>query len=176
MVSVNCQSYRKSGLTVRKLQAVSDPGEGMGGAIRALAVVAALNTMSLLSPVSPPQIAAYFHHLPFREFICLRVKEKACTCTRTAVRLQGLRVRCKCAGTQLPRRQWGEEGGGVWGSKGVNWAVIVQEAGSDWVKWQDLVRSTWGTLTAFCAFYLSSIILFLFVDLQAFILDWAFEM
>lgn len=101
---------------------------------------------------------------------------KMCMCIRRAVRLQGVRVRCKCADTQLPRRQWGEEGGSARAGKGVNWAVIVQEAGYDWVKWQDLVRSTWGTLTAFCSFYLSSITLFLFVDFQAFILDSAFEM
>lgn len=145
------------------------PREKMGGAVWCVSVVMAhlvFFESHFASPdrciFSPPSLLKI--HLPM------------CMCTHRAVRLQGLRVRCKCAGTQLPRRWWGEEGSSVWGSKGVNWAVIVKEAGRDWVKWQDLVHATWDTLTAFCSFYLSSIILFLFVDHKAFILCWAFEM
>lgn len=148
------------------------PRERMGGALWCVSVVMALNIMFVESHFaspdrcifSPPSLLRI--HLP----VCM------CTCTHRAVRLQGLCVRCKCAGTQLSRRRWGEEGGSTRGSKGVNWAVILKEAGIDWVKWQDLVHSTWDTLTAFCSFYLSSIILFLFVDHEAFILGWAFEM
>lgn len=173
-MSVNCQTYRKSGLTVRKLHAVTDP-KGKNG-----------RSSLMCQCCHGTQHYRYVCWVPFRLSRSLHsIKGKvfpfknssACAHAHVPhVRLQGLCVRCKCAGTQLSRRRWGEKGGSARGSKGVNWAVIVKEAGSDWVKWQDLVHSTWDTLTAFCSFYLSSIIFFLFVDHEAFILGWAFEM
>lgn len=119
----------------------------------------ALNIRSSSSPASPHHIAAYFHHFPFGE--CAKERKKNAHVHAYGCQAAGrVRVRCKCADTQLPRRRWGEERGSARAGKGVNWAVIVQEAGYDWVKWQDLVRATWGTLTTFCSFYLPSITLF----------------
>lgn len=105
------------------------PRERMGGAAWCVSVVMALNIMFESHFASPDRCI-------FSSPSLLRIQLPVCmcTCNHRAVRLQGLCVRCKCEGTQLPRRQWGEEGGSEWGSKGVNWAVIVKEAGSDWVK------------------------------------------
>lgn len=150
---------------------------GGRGSFVCFRVVMALHIKSMSSPMSSHKIAAYFHR-PFETpsvcvcvccvhvKTCASVRAPVCSC-REVSGVQGVRVRCKCAGTQSPHQGGvGGEGGGACDTEGVNWAVSVQEAGYDWMKWRDLVR--FGTrhlnwlLSLF--FNLSSITLFVFVD------------
>lgn len=105
--------------------------------------------------MSSLRIAAYFHrplesssacvlmcpHACVCVEVCASVCAPVCSCARAgrcrgAGRACEVQMRCHPVATSRVR----EEGGGAFDSKGVNWAVIVQEEGYDRMKQRDLVR------------------------------------
>lgn len=144
----------------------------------------------MLNPTSSLRIAAYFHHLYPR--VCLHVREckSVCTpvCSHARAEVSGCRACVWGVNALAPSRhlrgarvEWQH----VCVSKGVNWAVMVQAGGYDWMKRWDLVRFSTKHLEALSSklqlnscpapFFISPPSLsFVFVDLQAFIS--AFEM